>query len=176
MPRNQPDRPLPGELQSLLVHWVQVANGQHMPRKEDFRMRSLVAWRAHVAIVSPSAQGMTRRYLFHQVGPTLDARLGRAMMMKGLADIPPPLRAGMRTLLTGARMNCAPAIARAQVPQPNGTDVTWCDLVLPLYEGTMPGGKLIFASYPLEGEKDTDSRGTVEARSSCEAPEDRASI
>jgi hypothetical protein len=134
-----------------------VADGARMPRKEDFRVRSLAAWRNHVAIISPAAYGDPRRYHFHMVGGALSARLGRDMMLKSLRDVDGALRGPLRSLLMGARMNCAPTIARAEV-----TNVTWCDMALPLYEGEMPGGRIIFASYVEKEEK--DSRGAAEAR------------
>ncbi len=121
-----------------------------MPRKEDFRVRSLAAWQDQVASVSPAAYGEMKRYLFHVVGAGLTPRFGRAMMLKSLRDVPAPLRTPLRETLTAARMNCAPSFVRVDVPRGDGTNATWCDLILPLYEGDMPGGKLIFASYPVE--------------------------
>ena len=163
MPRNQPLEAPPSQLQSLLVHWVMVAAGEQMPRKEDFRVRSLTAWREHVALVSPAAYGDYQYYLFHVVGRALDARFGRVMVQKGVHDIDDPLREPLHAALAFTRMNCAPAFRRETVPRGDGTNVTWCDLLLPLYEGDMPGGKIIFASYPVE---EADSRGDAEARRS----------
>ena len=149
MPRNQPTRLPPAELQSLLVHWTMVADGARMPRKEDFRVRSLAAWRDNVAIISPAAYGDPRRYHFRLVGAALHERFGRDMMLKNLCDVDGVLRGPLRILLMGARMNCAPTIARAEVAGARAevTNVTWCDMALPLYEGEMPGGWIIFASY-----------------------------
>jgi hypothetical protein len=149
-----------------------VAGGQRMPRKEDFRVSSLEAWRDNVAIVSPEAQGQPRIYLFNKVGAALDARFGRAMTLKTLGDLDSARRIPLREFLAGARMECAPCVARVTAPV---TNVTWCDLVLPLYDGTMPGGRLIFASYP-EGETVGDSRRAAEPQSSCEAGENYASL
>ncbi|HEX3675466.1 MAG TPA: hypothetical protein VHU87_14435 [Rhizomicrobium sp.] len=123
-----------------------------MPRTEDFRVRSLAAWQDHVASVSPAAHGEMKRYLFHAVGANLTPRFGRAMMLKSLRDVPQPLRAPLRETLKSARLNCAPSFVRVDVPRGDGTNATWCDLILPLYEGDMPGGKLIFASYKVEEE------------------------
>ena len=126
-------------------------------------MRALGAWRDNVAIISPAAYGDPRCYHFRVVGAALSARLGRDMMLKDLRDVDGVLRGPLRTLLMGARMNCAPTIARAEV-----TNVTWCDMALPLYEGEMPGGRIIFASYvekdavdfppPFTGEEARSSR------------------
>ncbi|MGH6870743.1 MAG: hypothetical protein ACREHE_04475 [Rhizomicrobium sp.] len=172
MPGNQPDRLPPAQVQSLLVHWVLAAAGQKMPRKEDFRVRSLAAWRGHVASVSPSAHGEHSRYLFHAVGKGLTARFGRRMMLKSLKDLAWPERRSVHALLAGVRMNCAPKLAWARLPPPGAT---WCDLVLPLYDNRFPGGKLIFASYPVAPEE-YDTRGATQARRSGPAVESRAAL
>jgi hypothetical protein len=153
MSHNQPAALPPPQLQSLLVHWVLASAGRQMPRKEDFRVRSLAGRREHVAIVSPAARGEIGRYLFHVVGGALTARLGRAMTLKSVRDIRAPLGGPVHALLRTARMNCMPAFAWAEVPRGDGTKVTWCDLVLPLYDSDMPGGRLIFASHVVEEEE-----------------------
>jgi hypothetical protein len=179
MPRNQPFEFPPQQLQSLLVHWVMVAAGEQMPQKADFRVRSLTRWRDNVAIVSPAAQGDHKRYLFHKVGEALTPRFGRAMMLRSVHALPYALREPLRAVLARVRMNCAPVFAKMEGPAdggtPNGTNVTWCDLVLPLYDGVMPGGRLIFASYPLE-EEEMDSRGDAETRSSCQVSGSEARV
>ncbi|HEY2070295.1 MAG TPA: hypothetical protein VGG48_12135 [Rhizomicrobium sp.] len=144
-----------------------------MPKKEVFRVRSLAAWRENVALICPEALGYPRIYHFSLAGEALTQRFCRAMTLKNLDDIGLGLRRPLKTMLSNARMHSAPAFAHAEVPRGDGTATTWCDLVLPLYDGDMPGGRLVFASYVVGVEEDSH-RGT-EPRSPGLAGEVRVS-